>query len=85
VRAEMLMGKENVMRRADILGHQLLAYGRYIPIEEILRKLDAVTKTDVQVIAKKLFMRRPIVTALGPIGKLEDYKDISLRLLQKRD
>ena len=54
-RASMLMGKEDVMRRADVIGHQMLAHNRLIPIEETLKKLMAVTKADVEAQAKKLF------------------------------
>ncbi|MFY9288830.1 MAG: pitrilysin family protein [Alphaproteobacteria bacterium] len=79
-RADMLMGQENVMRRAEVLGHQLLAYGRPIAIDEILKKLMAVKVKDVQLMAKKLFKRRPIITALGPLAELEDYKGILKRL-----
>ena len=79
-RADILMGQESVMRRADVLGHQLLAYGKPIPIEGILKRLMAVTKTEVQAEARKLFKRRPILTALGPLEGLEDYRKIVERL-----
>ena len=79
-RADLLMGKENVMRRADLLGHQLLAFGRTISTEEILQKLMVVTKDDVQDMATKLFNRRPIMTALGPLENLEDYSKVTKRL-----
>jgi predicted Zn-dependent peptidase len=79
-RADMLMGQESIMRRADILGHQLLAFNRSISIEEILRKLMTVTRDDVQAIAAKLIRRRPIMTALGPLDNLEDYRKVAERL-----
>jgi predicted Zn-dependent peptidase len=79
-RADMLMGQENVMRRAEVLGHQLLAFNRPIPAEDILRRLMAVTRKDVQAMAAKLLRRRPIVTALGPLDNLEDYRKIVARL-----
>lgn len=79
-RADLLMGQENVMRRADALGHQMLAFGRPIAVEAILKNLMAVTKADIQAMAKKIFTRRPIVTALGPLEKLEDYGKIAQRL-----
>jgi predicted Zn-dependent peptidase len=79
-RADMLMGKENIMRRADILGHQLLAFNRTIPTEEILQRLMMVTKKDVQATAAKLIKRRPILTALGPLDNLEDYRKVAQRL-----
>ena len=79
-RAEMRMGQENVMQRADILGRHMLAFGRPITVEENLRKLMAVTKEDVEATARNIFSRKPLVTALGPLKNLEDYKTIAGRL-----
>jgi predicted Zn-dependent peptidase len=80
VRAEMLMGKESVMRRAENMGSQILAYGKPVPTELILKRLSAVTQEDVGVMARKLFARKPILTALGPLDELDSYEKISSRL-----
>lgn len=80
IRADLLMGKENVMRRAEVMGHQILVHGRTIATERILERLMAVTQEDVQNAAKKIFSHKPIVTALGPVDELEDYKKIVRRL-----
>ena len=80
LRADMLMGKESVMQRADRLGHQLLAFGAPIPSAEVLAKLMAVTKADVERMARKLLAKKPLVTALGPQDKLEAYAGIVARL-----
>jgi len=65
-RAAMLMGQEDVMRRAEVIGHQMLAYNRTVTIDQTLKRLMAVTKDDVQTIAKKIFKSHPTLTALGP-------------------
>ncbi len=80
-RADLLMGQESVMRRAEIMGHQL-ACPLIVrsPIDEILKKLMAVTVKDVKAMAVKLISHKPILTALGPLDKLEDYKSIVKRL-----
>ena len=80
VRADLLIGKESVMRRAEVLGHQLLAYGKPIAAEQTLAKFMAVTADDVEEVAAKLFKRKPIVTALGPLADLEGYGSIVERL-----
>jgi predicted Zn-dependent peptidase len=79
-RADMLMGQENVMRRAEVLGHQLIAFNRTVKTEAILKKLMAVTKRDVERAAKKLLSHRPIVTVLGPLDNIESYEKIAARL-----
>ncbi|MDE2029747.1 MAG: insulinase family protein [Alphaproteobacteria bacterium] len=80
IRAELLMGQESVMRRAERLGHQILAFGKPVPSERVLKKLAAVTQEDVRAVAGKIFGGAPILTALGPLGELEDYRKIAARL-----
>jgi predicted Zn-dependent peptidase len=80
IRADLLMGKESVMRRAEVIGHQILAHGKPISTEHVLKKLMEVTQEDVQAMASKMFARKPILTALGPLGELEEYKKIAARL-----
>lgn len=80
IRADMLMGKESVMRRAEVLGHQILAFGNPVPTETVLKRVMEVSQDDVQNMAAKLFARKPILTALGPLADMESYRDISKRL-----
>jgi predicted Zn-dependent peptidase len=80
MRADLLMGQENVMRRADTLGHHMLAYGKPIPVTSTLEKIKAVTRRDVQAAATRLFTRRPIMAALGPLQDLESYAKVVERL-----
>ncbi|MGE3624503.1 MAG: M16 family metallopeptidase, partial [Bdellovibrionales bacterium] len=79
-RADLLMGQENAMRRAEMLGHQLLAFGLPIPAAQILKHVMAVTPKDVEAVARKIFVRKPLITALGPVEKLESYGRIAERL-----
>jgi predicted Zn-dependent peptidase len=80
LRADLLMGMESVMRRAEIIGHQILAHGKPIPTEQVLTRLMAVSVEEVQDMACKIFARKPILTALGPLAELEEYKKIAARL-----
>ena len=80
IRADLLMGQESVVRRADNLGHQILNHSKPIPITHTLRKIEAVTIADVEKQAHLLFTKAPVVTALGPLGNLEPYAEIRRRL-----
>jgi predicted Zn-dependent peptidase len=80
VRADLLMGKESVMRRAETVGNQILAFGKPIPAEKLLQRLAAVTDEDVKAAATKLFSSKLILTALGPLSELEEYEKITARL-----
>ncbi len=80
IRAELLIGKESVMRRAEMMGHQILSYGHPVPTEKILQRLMSITQEDVQNAAQKIFARRLILTALGPLEELEEYDSMTARL-----
>ncbi len=79
-RADLLMGQESVMRRAEILGYQMLTHGKPTPLRQTLDRIMAVTEDDVQAMAARLLRRRPILTALGPTENLESYRKIAERL-----
>ena len=80
VRADILMGRESVMRRADTLGHQMITYGKPISPEHTLARIGAVTIDDAERVAQKLLRHGPVMAALGPIEKLEDYSVFAKRL-----
>lgn len=80
IRADILMGKESVARRGETLANQLLTFGKPIPAAHVLARLSQVDEESVQKMAAKLFTRKPILTALGPLGELESYRTLSERL-----
>jgi predicted Zn-dependent peptidase len=80
-RADILMGQESVMRRAEILGHQMLTYGKPIPLRDTLDRIMAVTEEETQAMAARLLRRKPIITALGPLDNLESYRETAARLM----
>ncbi|MDE1901451.1 MAG: insulinase family protein [Alphaproteobacteria bacterium] len=80
LRADILMGRESVMRRAEMLGHQMLAFGKPSRTERVLQKIDAVTGDDVRALAATMFARPPVLAALGPLARLESYDKIRARL-----
>ncbi len=80
LRAGTLMALESSMSRCEQLGQQLLAYGRPIPVEEVVRRIGAVDRDAVIRVARRLRASRPTVAALGPIGRLEEYDRIMARL-----
>ncbi len=80
IRADLLMGKESVIRRAESAGNHILAFGKPIPAEEILRRYLDVSRDDILRAGRKLFSGRPILTGLGPLEELEPYEKIRERL-----
>ncbi|MDD3028704.1 MAG: pitrilysin family protein [Alphaproteobacteria bacterium] len=80
VRAEFLMGRDSVMRRAEMLGSQMLAHGKPIPADVLVQRILSVDADAVKDAAHKVFSKKPLVTALGPLEALEPYDSIVARL-----
>jgi len=80
MKAGLLMSLESTGARMEGLGSQLLIYGRPIPVEEIVRRIDAVTPKEVARAAQRIFGGRPTVAAMGPLGGLESYDRLVARL-----
>lgn len=81
LRSDFLMGQESVMRRGEMLGQQMLTYGKASRPDKILKKIESITVDETQDMAKKIFSKPPVITTLGDADKLEDYKIIRDRLV----
>jgi predicted Zn-dependent peptidase len=79
------MALESSGARADQLARQLLFYGREIPVEEIVRRVDAVTVEDVRTAGRTLLTSsRPTFAGLGgPKAGIESAARIAENLTKK--
>lgn len=67
MKAGLLMALESSSARAQQLAGQIIAYGRPIPLSEIIAKIDAVTVESARAAGRALIARsRPAIAALGP-------------------
>ncbi len=80
LKASLLMGLESSAARAEHLASQMLIFGRTLPIEEIVGRVEAVDVPSVSRIATRLFSAPPTFAALGPIGGVEGFERIASRL-----
>ncbi|MEI6985213.1 MAG: pitrilysin family protein [Rhodospirillaceae bacterium] len=80
LKAGTLMALESTMARCEHLGQQLLVYGRPVPTEEVVRKINAVDLEAVRLAAARLRLSKPTVAAIGPLDYLESYDRIAARL-----
>jgi predicted Zn-dependent peptidase len=70
VKGSMMMSLESTSSRMMRLGNGELFYGRYSPIDEILKKMDAITIDEVQAVAKNLLIPERFSTVIfQPDGK----------------
>jgi len=80
LKASILMSLESTSSRAEQLARQLMIFGRTIPTEESVAKIEAVNEAAIQAVAKRIFASKPTLAALGPIDGVEDFEKIKARL-----
>jgi predicted Zn-dependent peptidase len=79
LKASTLMALESTGARCERLAQNLMVYGRIVPVEEIVAKIDAVDETSVERVAARLLTTAPTVAAVGPLAQLDDYGVIASR------
>ena len=78
LKGNTLLASESVDRRMSRLAKCEIYFNKFIPIEEILQKIDQVTSQDVKNLAQEIFDRKSLsLAALGPVT----HKDLSPDLL----
>jgi predicted Zn-dependent peptidase len=81
VAAGLLMSLESPAARAGQTARQILLFGRPIPNEELLERLDAITPARLSDLAGRLIGGSiPTVAAIGPIGPMMGQMEIAERL-----
>jgi predicted Zn-dependent peptidase len=80
VKAGLLMSLESTGSRCEQLARQLQIFGRIVPTEETVAKIEAVTIADVHAAAARLFRARPTLAALGPAGRVPALPAIADKL-----
>jgi len=84
MKAGLLMALESSGARAEQLARQLIAYGRPIPLDEIVAKVEAVTVESARAAGRSLMTRsRPALAALGPSHDLESAATIAESLARR--
>jgi predicted Zn-dependent peptidase len=74
------MSLESTSSRCEQMARQMLVFGRPIPTEETVAKIEAVDVEAVLACAKRIFASPLTVTALGPVGGIESFDKIAGRL-----
>lgn len=80
LKSSILMSLESTSSRAEQLARQLMIFGRPIPAEEAVAKIEAVDDATIKRVAARIFQGVPTVAALGPISQVEDFEKIQARL-----
>ncbi|HEY7997827.1 MAG TPA: pitrilysin family protein [Pseudolabrys sp.] len=84
MKASLLMALESSEARLGQIARQMLAYGRPVPLEEIVAKVDAVTVASARAAGRALIGRgKPAIAALGPGNGLESTAAIAESLVSR--
>jgi predicted Zn-dependent peptidase len=84
MKASLLMALESSEARLGQIARQMLAFGRPIPLDEIVAKVDAVTVASARAAGRALIGRgRPAIAALGPGNGLESAAAIAESLMAR--
>lgn len=77
LRAGAVMCLESSGARAEQLARHMLRYGRPIPLEELVAKVDAVSGEDVRRLAERLLVQaEPTLSIVGPPGQLDSCRQM---------
>ncbi|MDL2401052.1 M16 family metallopeptidase [Rhizobium mayense] len=77
IRAQLLMGQESPAARAGQIARQMMLYGRPIPNQEMLERLQGITIDRLTDLAGRLFFDTvPTLSAIGPLEQLAPMEDI---------
>ena len=66
LKASLLMSQESTGSRCEQLSRQIQTFGRVIPIQEVLGKINAVTTEDIRRAAARHFRAVPTLATIGP-------------------
>jgi predicted Zn-dependent peptidase len=84
LRGEILLGAEASNNRMSQIGTQELYFGKYIPTEELVRDIRAVTAEDIMQLAEEMFQPGQLgVAAAGAVpgeGEIQNYIEAMIGL-----
>ncbi|WP_407522564.1 M16 family metallopeptidase [Methylobacterium oryzisoli] len=80
LKVSLLSALETPGGRIERIARQLLAWGRVIPADEIIAKVDAVTTEEVREAGRVLMGGPPTLAAIGPIRRLQSLDAVGSAL-----
>jgi predicted Zn-dependent peptidase len=83
MKAGLLMALESCSSRTEQLARQMFAWGRPIPLDELVARIEAVTVASTRAAGRALIARgRPAISVLGPGPGLESAATIAESLMR---
>lgn len=76
LKASILMALESSSSTAEVIARQQLCHNRNIPVDEIVSKIENVSKDDIMKTARLIFGSKPTYTLLGKLDKYPEYEEV---------
>lgn len=78
LKAGILMSLENTTSRMEQLGRQQMIFGRHMPREEIIEKIEMVDVAQVKRVSERLLSHSQLsFGAIGPLDNIDPYEKVS--------
>ena len=74
--AAYLMSRESTTSRCEHLAQQILTYGRPLPPDEIMGRIDQVSMSDVVELCARFLADGPTMASIGPVGGLPRLREL---------
>jgi predicted Zn-dependent peptidase len=79
-KVSLLTALESSAARIDQIARQLAIFGRVLPRDEIIAKIDALTTDDIMRAGRRLLRSAPTVAAIGSLRQVPGSAEIVRRL-----
>jgi predicted Zn-dependent peptidase len=79
-KAGLVMGLESPSARAERMAALLSIWGRVVPLEETIAKIDAVDASRARAALARVLASRPAMALYGPVGRARPVDDFAARL-----
>ena len=77
LKGNLLLASESVDNQMARLAQNEIHYGRYVPLQDILDKIESVSEDDVLDLARTFFQdRHTVLTRLGPVTDKSTYENL---------
>lgn len=80
LKAMVLMKRESTSARCEGNARNMAIWGRVIPKEETIAKIESVNADALRQTAHRLFSQKPTLASLGPVDHVWDYDHVMERL-----
>lgn len=80
LKASMLMALESSSSTAEVLARQMLIFNRVIPSQEMVDRIERITREDIRRVANEVFASNPTYAVIGDIDGYPSYDEVQKRL-----